>query len=123
MIMPILDVEIVQRDEAPLDAQWAARIADAAGDILASQPMRTWVRLRSLPLSQYAENGGGPPKDVLPVFITILIAILPPLDQRQSQLQQLTERIAEICQRPVPNVHAMYLPEGTGRVAFGGKLI
>ena len=85
--------------------------------------MQTWVRLRVLPLSQYAENGGGPAHGVAPVFVTVLKAVLPPLDRRREEVRQLAQRIALVCRRPVENVHVLYLPDGAERVAFGGKLV
>jgi hypothetical protein len=39
------------------------------------------------------------------------------------EASRLTEIIAQVCQRPQENVHIFYLPEGAGRVAFGGKLL
>ena len=121
--MPILDVEIVQPDGEPVDPALAAKIADAAGAVFDSAPMQTWVRLRALPLSQYAENGGGPPRGVAPVFVTILKAALPPPDACREEVRQLTQGIAVVCQRPAENVHVLYLPDGAGRAAFGGKLV
>ena len=121
--MPILDVEIVQPEGEPVDPALAAKIADAAGAVFDSAPMQTWVRLRALPSSQYAENGGGPPREVAPVFVTVLKAALPPPDARQEEVRQLTQRIAVVCQRPAEDVHVLYLPDGAGRAAFGGKLV
>ena len=121
--MPILEVEIVQPDGLPMDPALAAGIADAAGEVFGSAPMRTWVRLRALPLTQYAENGGGPPEGVAPVFVTVLKAALPPPDRRQEEVRQLTQRIAVVCRRPAENVHVLYLPDGAGRAAFGGNLV
>jgi phenylpyruvate tautomerase PptA (4-oxalocrotonate tautomerase family) len=121
--MPILEVEIVQPDGVPMDPALAAGIADAAGEVFESAPMRTWVRLRALPLSQYAENGGGPPQGVAPVFVTVLKAALPPPDRRQEEVRHLTQRIAVVCRRPAENVHVLYSPDGAGRAAFGGRLV
>ena len=121
--MPILEVEIVQPDDVPSDPALAARIADAAGAVFDSGPMQTWVRVRALPLSQYAENGGGPPQGVAPVFVTVLKAALAPLDRRQEEVRQLTQRIAVVCRRPAENVHVLYSPDGAGRAAFGGSLV
>ena len=121
--MPVLEVEIVQPDGVPLDPALAAGIADAAGEVFDSAAMRTWVRLRALPLSQYAENGGGPPQGVAPVFVTVLKAALPPPDRRQEEVRHLTQRIAVVCRRPAENVHVLYSPDGAGRAAFGGRLV
>ena len=41
----------------------------------------------------------------------------------QTEVDRLTAAIAQICDRPAENVHIIYLPEGAGRIAFGGKVI
>ena len=97
--MPILDVEIVQAADQQLSDTLAGEIADAAGEVFQTPPGRTWVRLRSLPRERYAENGGGPPDGVLPVFVTVLKARKPDDSALAEEVVQLTQRIAQICGR------------------------
>lgn len=75
--MPILEVEIVVGPEEELAPGLAGRLADAAAAVFAIPPGRTWVRLRALPCDRYAEDGGGPPAGVRPVFVSILKARRP----------------------------------------------
>ena len=121
--MPILDVEIVLGPGESLDPAPASELADRAGEVFGAAPGTTWVKLRAIPAEHYAENQTGRPSDVYPVFVSILKAKLPPLDQRQSEVARLTEAIARICRRRPENVHILYLPEGAGRMAFGGTLV
>jgi phenylpyruvate tautomerase PptA (4-oxalocrotonate tautomerase family) len=121
--MPILDVEIVQPDATPLDRDLPARLADAAAAVFSSAPMQTWVRLRLLPATQYAENAGGPPPGTWPVFVTVLKARLPAPDAMRDEIRRLTQQIAHVCQRPAEQVHVLYAPPAAGRAAFGGTLV
>jgi hypothetical protein len=121
--MPILEIEIVTRPGEVLPPGIASEIADRAGEIFASTPGGTWVRLRALPDASYAENGGGPPLGVHPVFVTVLKSRLPDSDELEQEAARLAAAVARICGRPAENVHILYLPEGSGRVAFGGKII
>ena len=57
------------------------------------------------------------------MFVFVLKARLPPLAERQREVAQLTEVIARACRRPPENVHILYLPEGSGRMAFGGQIV
>jgi hypothetical protein len=117
--MPILEVEVVGVPEAP--GGLAGVLADEAARALAS-PGRTWVRLRVLPEDRYAEDGGGPPAGVRPVFVRVLRAELPARETLESEALLLAEAVARACRRPVENVHVLYEPPARGRVAFGGKL-
>ncbi len=120
--MPILDVEIVLKPEETLRAALASELADAAGEVLDSSPGQTWVRVRALERDRYAENGGGPPEGIYPVFVSLLKARLPEADQLKATALMLSERIAGICDRPRQNIHILYLPPAAGRVAFGGRM-
>jgi len=122
-IMPILEIEVVVTEDESLGHELAPSLAEAAGGIFGSPAGGTWVRLRELPLSQYAENGGGPIDGVLPVFVTVLKARLPTPGDLESEIEKLTNEIARLCKRPPENVHLIYQPEGAGRVAFGGRLV
>ena len=121
--MPILDVEVVVDNEESLAGDLAGRIAEAAGEVFGTPPHRTWVRLRTLATKHYAENGGGPVPGVRPVFVSVLKATLPGTDALNDEIRKLTGAIAEACNRPIENVHVLYLPEASGRVAFGGTMV
>jgi phenylpyruvate tautomerase PptA (4-oxalocrotonate tautomerase family) len=121
--MPIIDVEIVVAENEQLPSNLAAILADAMSKVFGTSTGQTWVRLRKIPLQDYAEDGGGPPQDVRPVFVTILKVKLPPMGELKHEMEQLTQVIAHSCNRPVENVHVFYQPEGKGRVAFGGRLV
>ena len=121
--MPILNVEIVTPPNEPLPPGLAAEIAECAGIVLETGPGRTWVRLHALSLDLYAENGGGPPEGVLPVFVTLLLARWPEPAELDRRVAALTAAVAKACGRPAENVHVLTLPEAVGRVAFGGKML
>jgi phenylpyruvate tautomerase PptA (4-oxalocrotonate tautomerase family) len=121
--MPILDVELVLEPSEALRPELASELADRAGEVFGAAPGTTWVKLRAISADHYAENQTGRPADVYPVFVSVIKAKLPPLNERQREVTQLTEAIARICRRPPENVHVLYLPEGAGRMAFGGRLV
>ena len=121
--MPILDVEIVLEPGESLHPELAGELADSAGEVLGAAPGTAWVKLRAIPAEHYAENQTGRPNDVYPVFVSVLKAKLPPIDERQREVTRLTEAIARTCRRPPESVHILYLPEGAGRMAFGGTLV
>lgn len=117
--MPILDVEIVG-EESPQPSV-TQKLADAAGVIFGTPPGQTWVRLRMLSPDYYAENGAA--EEQRPVFVTVLKGQWPEHDDMKREITQLTEVFAKICERSVENVHVLYLPAGSGRIAFGGDLV
>jgi phenylpyruvate tautomerase PptA (4-oxalocrotonate tautomerase family) len=118
--MPILDIEIVVRPNEFLLSDLAARLAEAAGKVLQAPKGGTWVKLRALQPTEYAEDGGQP-EDVSPVFVRVLRAELPARAELEQEMTQLTEAIGQACGRPAENVHVFYEPAGRGRVSFGGK--
>ena len=120
--MPILTIEITGAAGAHAP-DLAARIANVAGAVFGSAPGQTWVRLRWLGGGDYAENGGGPPPDVHPVFVSVIEAHPPEGGERERRAASLTIAITEACDRPADNVHVIYEPPGAGRVAFGGRLV
>lgn len=120
--MPILDVEIVGHPEEH-DSGLAARLAEAAGEVLDSPPGGTWVRLHHLPPGRYAESGGGPHPGVRPVFVSVTCAVVPCGEDLARRVRALTEAVARECDRPPANVHVFHEPPARGRVAFGGKLV
>ena len=121
--MPILDVEVVLEPGEALRPELAGELADRAGEVFGALPGTIWVKLRVIPAAHNAENQASRPTDVYPVFVSVLKAKLPPIDERQHEVARLTEVIACICRRPPENVHILYLPEGAGRMAFGGTLV
>lgn len=121
--MPILDVEIVIRPNETLREGLAGELANCCGEIFGSRPGTTWVKLQTIARDHYAENGGGMPEAVLPVFVSVLKARNPAPDAMKLEAAGLAHAVAELCDRPPENVHITYLPEGAGRVAFGGKMI
>ena len=118
--MPIVDVEIITSEL--LDGGLAARIADMAGQVFGGPPASTWVRVRSLPQEQYAENGTASPEGWRSVFVTVRKAQRPTGSALEVEVRALTEGVARVCGRPVENVHILYEPDAQGRIAFGGKL-
>jgi phenylpyruvate tautomerase PptA (4-oxalocrotonate tautomerase family) len=120
--MPILDVEIVLRPREKIRPTLARELADRAGEILGSAPGGTWVKVHPIPAERYAEGPGDGPR-LTPVFVTILRAKLQSPELRQTEIERLTAAFADVCGRPKENVHLIYLPEGAGRVAFGGRQV
>jgi len=121
--MPIVEVEIVLLPGESIRTGLAAEIADRCREVFSSAPGSTWVKLRAIPCDHYAEEGGGPPDGVFPVFVSVLKARLPAPDALRVEVVRLSAAIAEATERPVENVHIAYLPAGAGRVAFGGELV
>ncbi len=121
--MPILDVELVQAAGERPAAGMPAALAEAAAKVLASRPGGTWVRLRTLERSRYAENGGVLDPDVRPVFVTVLRSVLPPPQELEREAAALAAAIAGVCGRPQENVHILYEPPAAARIAFGGRLL
>ena len=120
--MPILHVEIVTRPDETLPPNLAAALADRAGQIFNSEPGGTWVKVTFIASQNYAENLT-PANELFPVFVSVLKAALPALPVLQAEAAQLAAAVAQVCNRPQENVHILYQPEGTGRVAFGGELL
>ena len=119
--MPILDIEIVASDSTQgLPADLTQSLADGAARVFDSPPGTVWVKLRMIPSTEYAENGGTPP-GVYPVFVTVLKSRVQEGSALEDEVAQLTEVIAKIMKRPAENVHIIYQPDGVGRVAFGGR--
>jgi phenylpyruvate tautomerase PptA (4-oxalocrotonate tautomerase family) len=121
--MPIVDVELVCASDRGAAAVSAAALASALGAVFGSPPGRTWVRVRSLPSSAYAENECAVTADQLPVFVTVLHAHLPVGEALHEQVDQVTQAVADCVSRPFDRVHVQYAPEAAGRQAFGGHLV
>jgi len=121
--MPILDIELVQADgAAPPEAAVTQALADSAGRALGSPPGRTWVRLRSLALSHYAENQAPVAAAAAPVFVTVVHARPPQGDALAAEVAALTQAVALCLGRASAQVHVQYASPGLGRQAFGGVL-
>ncbi len=123
--MPVLQVEMVDGPaEAP--AGLAQALADAAGRVLDAPPGHTWVRLRRLPASGYAENGpaaAGTPAPAAPVFVEVLQRAPPAGAALEAEVKALTAALAAVLARPADQVHVLYAPAAAGRQAFGGVLV
>ena len=120
--MPIVDIEIVLKPNETIQSQMASELADQLGEIFESPKGGTWVKVRGLAKSQYAENAQSD-EEIYPVCVAVVKSELPTPDNMQIEAEKLTAAVAQICGRPPENVHVLYEPEGRGRVAFGGKLV
>ncbi|MFO1395292.1 MAG: hypothetical protein U1F09_16205 [Steroidobacteraceae bacterium] len=119
--MPIVDVEIVgDAAAAPASAQ---ALADALGQALGRTAGSTWVRLRRLDASDYAENGGATPEGDGPVFVTVQHAHLPVGEALRAEVAAVTQAVAHSLGRAPERVHLQYAQPGAGRQAFGGRLV
>jgi len=121
--MPLIDIEIVCRPDEDVGSGLAGEIADRLGQVLQAPPGTTWVKVRTIHHDRYAENGVLPAEGIHPVFMSILKAKLPSPEKMQEEVSRLTEAVAQLCDRPKEDIHIIYLPEGAGRVAFGGRIV
>lgn len=120
-IVPIVEVEIVA--ERKLVPGLAARLAHNLAPIFGGPARGTWVKLRRLDVTAYAEGDGGPSPEVRPVFVRILKADPPTGAELREQVWLVTRVVGETCERPLENVHVIYQQSARGRVAFGGELV
>jgi len=121
--MPILDIQLVLREGDAPQGGLADAIANAAGAIFHSPPGRVWVRLSVLPAGNYAENEVLPADLLHPVFVTVLHSLLPESSALAAEAKALALSVAEIVGCSADLVHIEYMPQGRGRVAFGGNLV
>lgn len=119
--VPILEVEIVEAAEAASSTH-AQDLADAAGRVLGCEPGRVWVKLRRLPLADYAENDAALPAGDPPVFVRVVMHQLPPIEERAALAKKLVGAIAPVCDRAGERVHLIFEPDAQSRIAFGGEL-
>lgn len=121
--MPILRVNVIGDLDERHRAGLARRVADAAGDVLASRPGGTWVTVSFVSAEDYAENGGGSPEGALPVLVSLVMARPPEGEALEGACASLSRVVGEACGRPAERVHVLVEPPGAGRVAFGGRLV
>lgn len=121
--MPILEVQIVLRPGEELPPNLASAIADAAAPVFGAPPGNTWVLVKTLPASAYAEDSSSPVEGISPVFVSVLKARRGTTEKLREEALRLTQAIAAACHRPPENVHIPYEPEGVGRISFGGQLV
>jgi len=121
--MPFLEIEVVIDDGESLPRNMAKDIADHAGKVFNSPPGHTWVRLQTLLRSDYAENDLGTNLRIRPVFVSVLKSHQHEPEEMASEMLLLTKIISKVCDRPVENVHILYLPAAIGRISFGGVFL
>ena len=120
--MPILEVELIGGVPVPDRARLAQRLADAAGAIFHSAPGATWVRVRELEPTEYAENATEAlTAGVHPVFVGVLKQALPDPEAMAQEVEALTTAVARETGRPRDQVHVIYEPPAAGRASFGGN--
>lgn len=120
--MPLVEIEIIGTSRIA-NSKLTRQLADALGEIMGSPPAGTWVRLKTLPYGQYAENGTNRPLGRKAVFVTITHRKLPPRVQLRRQSADISRIVGRLCKRPAAHVHVICEAAGAGRIAFGGKLI
>ena len=121
--MPIVDVEVVcaarENERLPSTAQ----LANGLGRTFDSSAGHTWVRLRFLDSSCYAENDAVLSTSELPVFVTVLHAHPPAGPVLAAEALAVTQCVAAWLGRASAQVHVQYGYAGAGRQAFGGNLV
>jgi len=122
--MPIVSVQLVTSPGSPgFDQAVTQTLADRLGYLFQSEPGTTWVKLFELDRTAYAENGESPDGSIQPTFVEVLHRLLPDEAELAEEAKLVSACVAEVLGRPQQNVHVIYLPEGAGRVAFGGTLV
>jgi phenylpyruvate tautomerase PptA (4-oxalocrotonate tautomerase family) len=121
--MPIVDVEVVCQPGEQERLPSAGGLASALGRIFGSPPGGTWVRVRALDASCYAENDSPVSARELPVFVTVLQAVPPTGAKLEAEVAAVTQAVAAGVAREAARVHVGYAPAGAGRQAFGGRLV
>jgi phenylpyruvate tautomerase PptA (4-oxalocrotonate tautomerase family) len=118
--VPIVDVELV--GDAVVTGATTQRLADALGEALSSRAGGTWVRVRQLERSGYAENGGAG-NEVRPVFVTVLERTRPTGQALVDQATRVTAAVADVTGRDPDQVHVLFEDDASGRLSFGGRLV
>ena len=118
--MPIVDIELVTSEPAT-DRGQLQSLVDELGDLFGSKPGGTWVKLRSLDPTAYAENHAAS-DELRPTFVNIMKLQLPDEDERRREMAAVAEIVARTLHRRRENVHVLYAPHAEGRIGFGGEL-
>ena len=121
--MPVVDIEIVSDGAVEPSETPAQALADALAATLGTPPGRTWVRLRYLDRTCYAENQSAVPNGLLPVFVAVQHAHPPTGDALAAQAKAITSAVAQCLACTPERVHVLYAPPGAGRQAFGGEWV
>ena len=120
--MPIVTVQVI--GNAPANSNEALQqLADSLGSLFESEPGGTWVKFQIIQRDHYAENGIKIDSSIEPTFVEILKSELPETSELAIEAKSVAEIVGQVLSRPTLNVHVIYLPEGKGRVAFGGHLL
>ena len=121
--MPILEVEMVCDNTRPFEPEWAQRIADLAGGVFETARGQTWVKMRKLEHTGYAENGVAASETPSPVFVHVMKKRMGDPEEIQDEVKKLSKGIAEILGKPLENVHIIFDRDAVGRIAFGGEFV
>jgi phenylpyruvate tautomerase PptA (4-oxalocrotonate tautomerase family) len=122
--MPIVTIEcVVNGNFEPYDTSFTQRLADRLGVIFKSEPGTTWVKLKYLAPSNYAENDVSTNGSMEPTFVSILLRSLPSEATLERIAQNVSTEVSSVLARPSMNTHVFFEPEGLGRVAFGGVFL
>jgi phenylpyruvate tautomerase PptA (4-oxalocrotonate tautomerase family) len=121
--MPIVDIEIVSDGAVEPAETPALALADLLGATFGTPAGQTWIRLRYLSRSCYAENQSSVPNGLLPVFVAVQHAHPPTGDALAAQAKAITSAVAQCLACTPERVHVLYTPPGAGRQAFGGRLV
>ena len=112
-----MDIEIVASDITfDLPHAPTQTLAEEVAQVFGTPPGM------GFPSAQCAENGGKP-RDVHPVFVTVLRSRVPEGSELENEFIQLPQVVARVLNRPEANFHIFYQPDGAGRGAFGGNLV
>ena len=121
--MPIVTIEVLKTAGDPeIPPQTLQQLTDALGELFQSEAGGTWVKLRYLDSSNYAENQTTLPASTRPVMVEIIHSRLPAELELAVQAAAVCEVVAGHLNQPEQNVHILYQPNARGRIAFGGKL-
>jgi len=122
--VPIVSIQCVENGvSAEYPKETTQRLADELGDIFQSEPGGTWVKMSAITDAAYAENHVELSNDIQPTFVEVLKRSLDEEGVLTKEADAVAECVSNILSRPKANVHVLYLPEGAGRVAFGGQLV
>jgi len=119
--VPIVDVEMVCPAAESAQLPNLDALASALGHAFGTPPGRTWVRMRTLDASRYAENDAPVAQGELPMFVTVMHAHPPSGAALQTEVTAITQTVAAWAGRELTQVHVTYAPPGAGRQSFGGQ--